>query len=292
MKKNNECPKTLKDHIFYGLTLDDEQRKFVEAIWSEDTIITVCNAKAGTGKTTLAIAVANLLYEYGRYNGVSYIISPSMEEKQGYLPGNNYDKTAPYIQPLKDALLTLDINPDYAIKDPNNVSIIKENKAFIDFMPHTYLRGTNFENQVVIIDEAQNFYFDELKKTLTRIHDNCKVILIGHTEQCDLYKKPQNTGFRPYWNAFANCDDSRVKVCELTINHRGWLSTFCDDVAINNNQSVWNWSDKGKNTYGGNTYGGSSDFESIIQECEHKVISNKPGFFINSGCPEPGTIPV
>jgi predicted ribonuclease YlaK len=153
-----------------------------------------------------------------------------MEEKQGYLPGNNYDKTAPYIQPLKDALLTLNINPDYAIKDPNNVSIIKENKAFIDFMPHTYLRGTNFENQVVIIDEAQNFYFDELKKTLTRIHDNCKVILIGHTEQCDLYKKPQNTGFKPYWNAFANCDDSRVKVCELTINHRGWLSTFCDDV--------------------------------------------------------------
>ena len=44
-----------------------------------------CNAKAGTGKTLIATATANLLYQYGRCNGIVYIASPTQEQKQGYL---------------------------------------------------------------------------------------------------------------------------------------------------------------------------------------------------------------
>ena len=46
-----------------------------------------CNAKAGTGKTLIATATANLLYQYGRCNGIVYIASPTQEQKQGYLKG-------------------------------------------------------------------------------------------------------------------------------------------------------------------------------------------------------------
>ena len=66
-------------------------------------------------------------------------------------------------------------------------------------------------NSFIIIDEAQNFYGSELKKTLTRIHDNCKIIIIGHTEQCDIYKHPENSGFNQYLNAFEKIkNDERV----------------------------------------------------------------------------------
>ena len=218
--------------MYYGLDLDDDQRYFVNSIWDLKKIAIICNAKAGTGKTTLALGVANLLYQYGLYDRITYIISPTQEQRQGFLPGDQASKTEPYIQPLVDALLTLGINPQTAIISENNIQALKNGSAYIEFKADTYLRGINLENRVVIIDEAQNFYFDDLKKTLTRIHDNCKIIIIGHTEQCDIYKKPERTGFGPYLKAFNSCNDERLEVCQLTINHRGWFSNFCDNVNL------------------------------------------------------------
>ena len=241
MKKSNtvlnfnrkeNVPQKLDDDIFYGLDLDEDQKHFRDSIWNSEKIAVICNAKAGTGKTTIALAVANLLVQYGLYDKITYIISPTQEQRQGYLPGDLDSKTEPYMQPLIDALMTLGINPGTSIISENNMQALKNGTAYIEFKADTYLRGVNFENRVVIIDEAQNYYFDDLKKTLTRIHDNCKVILIGHIDQCDIYKKPERTGFGPYLKAFNECDDNRIEICELTINHRGWFSNFCDNVEL------------------------------------------------------------
>ena len=90
----------------------------------------------------------------------------------------------------------------------------------------------HFENKVVIVDECQNYYYDSLKKTLTRVHDSCKLIVIGHTEQCDLYKKSEKSGFKPYLKAFEEANDNRIAICKLSVNHRGWISSFCDNVEL------------------------------------------------------------
>jgi phosphate starvation-inducible protein PhoH len=134
-------------------------------------------------------------------------------------------------------LFSLNINPDTAIISESNIQAIKDGKAYINFMSHTYLRGTNIENQVVIIDEFQNGYGDECKKVLTRIHDSAKVIIIGEKSQCDIIKKPEKSGFDPYLKAFKeykkeNPDDKRLAICELKTNHRGWFSNFCDEVQL------------------------------------------------------------
>ena len=67
-----EAPTTLVDHPFYGLQLDEEQKSFRDVIWSSDKLIVFCNARAGTGKTTIAAATANLLVQYGKYDGIVY----------------------------------------------------------------------------------------------------------------------------------------------------------------------------------------------------------------------------
>ena len=225
-------PDTLDDHMFYGLALDEDQKNFRDLIWDKDKLIVLCNSKAGTGKTTISLGVANLLVQYGLYSGIVYIMAPTQEQRQGFLPGGLEDKSAPYREPLIEAMNTLGI-PSYALISDDATGYIKSGDAYIQFMVDTYLRGCNFENKVVIIEEAQNYHFDELKKTLTRIHDSCKTILIGHDKQCDLYKHPERSGFLPYLEAFENIkDDPRVGICELSINHRGWLSTFCDNVEI------------------------------------------------------------
>ena len=54
-------------------------------------------------------------------------------------------------------------------------------------------------------------------------------------KQCDLVKKPERSGFGKYLDAFRKAIDkgeTRAQICELHTNHRGWFSTFCDDVEI------------------------------------------------------------
>lgn len=220
-----DAPKTLKDSMFYGIKLDDQQKEFRDAIWNQDKLIVFANARAGTGKTLIAVATANLLVQYGRYDGIVYIVSPVQESKSGYLPGTADEKTRVYAEPLYDALYKIGVNPHTAV---NQESIMnqKDGTGYIDCLSHLWLRGCNLENKVVIIDESQNMYTDELKKVLTRISDSSKTIVIGHTGQCDLYHNKENSGFAPYIEHFK--DQPYAQVCELTKNYRGVVSNHAD----------------------------------------------------------------
>lgn len=95
-----QAPETLDNNPFYGIQCDEYQKKFRDAIWNPEKLIVFCNAKAGTGKTTIAAATANLLYEYGLYDGIVYIAAPTQEQKQGYLAGSIEEKSEPYFEPF------------------------------------------------------------------------------------------------------------------------------------------------------------------------------------------------
>ena len=228
------APATLTDHPFYGLTLDPEQIIFRDAIWDPKKTVTICDAKAGTGKTLIALGTANLLVQYGFYDGIVYVMFPTQEQRQGYLPGTLEEKSAPYMQPLLDAMATLGI-PEYTLIS-DDMKYRKEDSAYIQFSVDTFMRGINLENKVVIVEECQNSYFPELKKVLTRIHDNCTAILIGSRIQSDLFKHVERSGFVPYIEAFKKEIESggpnadKISIVELKTNHRGWFSNFCDSV--------------------------------------------------------------
>lgn len=219
-------PKDLSEHIFFGMKLDEEQTAFRDAIWDPDKLIVFCDAKAGCGKTQIATMTAELMYRFGRYDGIVYITAPVQEDKIGFLPGSAQDKMAVYNEPFYQAAVKSDINIEQALI--GNVENEKNGTAYIQCVSHNFLRGCNFENKVVIIDEAQNFYGDELKKVLTRMHDSCKVIVIGHTGQIDLYHKPQNSGFAAYIEHFSKVPWAQI--CSLTKNYRGLISSYADEL--------------------------------------------------------------
>lgn len=212
---------------FYHFELDPEQKVFVKSAMSDENTIIFTNARAGTGKTTLAMGVANMLYKDKKhydYDGIIYIVSPYGEEKQGYLPGDLTEKSEVYFEPAYQAMAEIGMNP---MTDICNESMASKKKGtgFVKMMTHTYLRGPNLSKKVIIIDEAQNFTLADLKKVLTRIHDDCKVMVIGHTGQKDISGK---SGFARYIQHFDG--HANTAVCKLTINHRGWLSSFADDL--------------------------------------------------------------
>lgn len=223
---HGEAPATLEGHPFYGFMLDEQQKTFRDAIWNPDIDIVFCNARAGTGKTTVATGVANLLVQYERYDGIVYIMAPYGERKQGWLPGSITEKSSVYFEAFYQALINCNVNPHTAINDESMVNQ-KNGTGYITCITDTYLRGTNLDDKVIILDEAQNYTTSQLKKTLTRVGTNAKVIVIGHDLQCDL-PNPADSGFVKYIEHFR--DKERAAVCELTINHRGWISQHADEL--------------------------------------------------------------
>ena len=94
-----EAPRVIDDRPFYSFILDEDQKKFVNAILNPNNTVIFCNAKAGTGKTTLAMGTANILVQHGEYDGIVYICSAYGEGKQGYLPGSITEKSEVYFEP-------------------------------------------------------------------------------------------------------------------------------------------------------------------------------------------------
>ena len=215
---------SLPKNAFYGMMLDEEQAAFVAAIKDLSKTIVFCDAPAGTGKTTLAMGAANILVQDKRntLEGIVYIVSPYGEQKQGYLPGSITEKSEVYYEPAYQAMIEVGMNPNADVYSESMVSR-KKGEAFVKMLTHTYLRGTNLRNKVVILDESQNYTVAELKKVLTRCHDSCKVIVIGHTGQIDI---KGGSGFQKYLEHFQG--QEKCEVCRLVTNHRGWLSTYAD----------------------------------------------------------------
>lgn len=212
----------LGDNMLFGFApkLTNEQREYVDSILTNQ--MTIVNAKSGTGKTTLAVAVSVLLEK-----PLIYTFSPVEEGTMGFTPGTEEEKESKYITPLLNALEEIREDPRFAIKREDNPDIINK-QAWITAKSHTFLRGSNIKDSTLIIDEAANFTRGELKKVLTRVHDSTKVIMIGHTDQCDL-KDKRKSGFAPYIEHFR--DEPYAQVCELNVNFRGELAKKADELA-------------------------------------------------------------
>ena len=214
-KKNN-------DDIFYGFMLNEYQQKFVDAIMSDEYNFILADATAGSGKTLLAVACANILINRDRrYNSATFIFPVVEESSLGYRPGSTTEKEADYLEPLYQALVKCNVIPSQAISsDISN----KNGTSWIDAHSATFMRGVNIEKQVVIIDECQNMSIPIIKRIISRCYDNCKVICLGCQSQTDV--PIHKSGFKQLMDHMEGFE-GYVK-CELPISYRGKLAMHID----------------------------------------------------------------
>lgn len=211
--------------LLYGLRerMTDEQEAMVESILNNR--LTIVDSPAGTGKSTIAVAVAKYLFETTGQKAV-YLFGTPQERTMGFRPGSTSEKELDYVAPLIDAL------QECGEQDPLKViqlsdDMIGTDKTWIEARSHTFLRGTNLKGKTVIIEETQNLTRGELKKVLTRISDDCTVVMIGHHGQIDL-PKDSSSGFIPYLEHFK--DEDYCEVVTLTHNFRGRLAQHADKL--------------------------------------------------------------
>lgn len=211
------------DDIFYGFLLNEHQEKFKEAIMGDEHGVIIADATAGSGKTLLAVACAKILCKTGKYQSAVYIFPTVEESSLGYRPGNTTEKEADYLEPLYDALIKVKEVPHQAIS--SDISE-KNGTAWITARSATFLRGVNFENKVVIIDECQNLSVPIIKRIISRCYDNCKVIILGCQAQMDV--PISKSGFKQLIDHMDGFEGA-VK-CELPISYRGKLAMHIDKL--------------------------------------------------------------
>lgn len=154
----------------------DGQRLLMEAI--EEKALTVALGPAGTGKTYLAIAAAVRQLEAGRIDRI-VLSRPAIEagEALGYLPGTMEEKMSPYLRPLYDALAD-------RMGGKRLRSALSD--GTIEIAPIAYMRGRTLNNAFVVIDEAQNCTYGQIKMLLTRLGWHSTMVITGDPDQSDL----------------------------------------------------------------------------------------------------------
>lgn len=152
------------------------QKTLLSAIAGHSLVLAL--GPAGTGKTYLAISSAVEALEAGRVDRIM-LSRPAIEagESLGFLPGDLQEKMAPYLRPLYDALA-----------DRLGGKRLRQMLAdgTIEIAPIAYMRGRTLNNAFVVIDEAQNCTYAQIKMLLTRLGWHSTMILTGDPDQSDL----------------------------------------------------------------------------------------------------------
>ncbi|HTH17537.1 MAG TPA: PhoH family protein [Magnetospirillum sp.] len=158
---------------------------------------------AGTGKTYLAISAAVEAFEEGKVSRI-ILSRPAVEagESLGFLPGDMQEKLAPYLRPLYDAL-----------SDRLGGKKLRAclSDGTIEIAPIAYMRGRTLNNAFVVIDEAQNCTYGQIKMLLTRLGWHSTMVLTGDPDQTDLL--PGMSGLSDIAARLSKLDD--VAVVEL-----------------------------------------------------------------------------
>lgn len=176
--------------------LTDNQQKLFDAYAQGKNI--VAHGSAGTGKSfnVLYNALKEVLNERTPYEKIYILRSLVQVREIGFLPGGHEDKSALFEIPYKNMV-------KYMFKMPTEEDFEMlygnlKNQGTLSFWSTSFLRGTTFDNAIIIVDEFQNANFHENDSLITRVGENCKIMFCGDASQSDLVRQNERNGIHDF----------------------------------------------------------------------------------------------
>ena len=182
---NNSMTVRLDDLLqFDPITLNQEK---TYAAWDEGYNL-VLTGTAGTGKTfnALYLALEDVLDKDSDYDRLIIVRSMVPTRDMGFLPGTKAEKEDAFTTPYKNICCEL-----FGDKASYNKMLIG---GQIQFESTSFIRGTTFDNAIIVVDEMQNLNFHELDSVITRVGRSTKIIFSGDYKQSDFKHEDEKQG--------------------------------------------------------------------------------------------------
>jgi phosphate starvation-inducible protein PhoH and related proteins len=156
--------------------LNPTQADYLDALKQSPQVVVL--GPAGTGKTWIAATYAADLYRQRKIDRI-ILTRPTVPcgRSLGFFPGTLEDKFAPWTAPIIEAIKERIGTAAYEIALKNGE---------IEMVPFEVMRGRSWRNAFILLDEAQNTTPAEIKVFLTRVGEDCKVVVNGDVSQTDL----------------------------------------------------------------------------------------------------------
>ena len=182
--------------------LTENQEKFFHDYNLEQNMFAY--GAAGTGKTFIALylALKDVLNERTPYEKIYIVRSLVATREIGFLPGDHEDKSSLYQIPYKNMVKYM-----FKMPDDNAFELLYTNlktQGTISFWSTSSIRGTTFDNAILLIDECQNLNFHELDSIITRVGENTKIMFCGDVVQSDLVKQHERNGIVDFLRIIEN----------------------------------------------------------------------------------------
>lgn len=179
----------------YGITPRNAEQSFAFEVLNDPNIKLVgLTGKAGTGKTLLALASAlKQIHTYKQILLARPIVALANKDL-GFLPGDEKQKVAPYMQPLFDNLNVIKGQFPPGNADARAIDDLQKNGQLV-IEALAFIRGRSLSETFCIIDEAQNLTPHEIKTIITRAGEGTKMVFTGDIQQIDSpYLDAQSNG--------------------------------------------------------------------------------------------------
>lgn len=158
----------------------------------EDGYNLVLAGCAGTGKTFLGMyfALEDVLDPDTPYDELIVVRSMVPTRDMGFLPGSKEEKEEAYTSPYLSIC-----NELFEDKSAYNKAATQKK---IRFESTSFIRGTTWDNAIILVDEMQNLNFHELDSVITRVGENTKIIFCGDYKQSDFRYNDEKVGFHKF----------------------------------------------------------------------------------------------
>jgi phosphate starvation-inducible PhoH-like protein len=178
--------------------LTTNQKKFVKSINNRKLVF--LDGPAGSGKTLLSCRHAIEKLNSSEVKNV-VITRPAISihnEQHGFLPGDLNAKMGVWVAPLLENFMLFESERKV------NQYI---NNGNISIVPLAYIRGLTFEDSIVIGDEMQNSSKEQMLALLTRIGQNCQMIITGDGNQSDVLELGIKNGLKDFIDKYEESED-------------------------------------------------------------------------------------
>lgn len=190
----NKFKKVEKGTNFGIMPRNAEQTFAFEVLNDPDVKLIGLTGKAGTGKTLLALASALKQANVYKQILLARPIVALANKDLGFLPGDEKQKVAPYMQPLFDNLNVIKGQFAPGASDTRKIDDLQKNGQLV-IEALAFIRGRSLSETFCIIDEAQNLTPHEIKTIITRAGEGTKMVFTGDIQQIDSpYLDAQSNG--------------------------------------------------------------------------------------------------